>query len=174
MRFGVAIRSSVIPGPPEHERGEELRRLALAAEDSGFDSIWVPDRTVFPQDIATRYPGRFGAPGSVPDSQQVLEPVTAMSYLAGSTSRIKLGFNVLVLPFRNPVLNAKMVTTLDVLSGGRVIFGVGVGWMPEEFEAMGASYGGPRRTDRRAHRDVQGAVRRRTSRVSWPAFQHLG
>ena len=141
MRFGVALRSSVVPGLPASERGEELRRLALAAEDSGFDSIWVPDRTVFPTDIATRYPGRFGAPGSIPDSQQVLEPMTAMSFLAGSTSRIKLGFNVLVLPFRNPVLNAKMITTLDVLSGGRVIFGVGVGWMPEEFEAMSASYG---------------------------------
>jgi probable F420-dependent oxidoreductase len=140
MRFGVAIRSSVIPGLPASERGEELRRLALAAEDSGFDSIWVPDRTVFPTDISTRYPDRYGASGSIPDSQQVLEPVTAMSFLAGSTSRIKLGFNVLVLPFRNPVLNAKMVTTLDVLSGGRVIFGVGVGWMPEEFEAMSASY----------------------------------
>ena len=140
MRFGVAIRSSVIPGVPASERGKELLRLALAAEDSGFDSIWVPDRTVFPTDIASRYPGRFGEPGSIPDSQQVLEPVTAMSFLAGSTTRIKLGFNVLVLPFRNPVLNAKMVTTLDVLSGGRVIFGVGVGWMPEEFEAMSASY----------------------------------
>jgi probable F420-dependent oxidoreductase len=140
MRFGVAIRSSVIPVLAASERGRELRRLALAAEESGFDSIWVPDRTVFPEDIAVRYPGRFGAPGSIPDSQQVLEPVTAMSFLAGSTSRIKLGFNVLVLPFRNPVLNAKMVTTLDILSGGRVIFGVGVGWMPEEFEAMSASY----------------------------------
>lgn len=63
-----------------------------------------------------------------------------LSYVAGATNRCRLGMSVLVLPFRNPVLNAKMVTTLDVLSGGRVIFGIGVGWMPEEFEAMGASY----------------------------------
>ena len=90
MRFGVAIRSSLIPELAASERGGELRRLALAAEESGFDSIWVPDRTVFPTDIATRYPGQFGAPGSTPDSQQVLEPVTAMSFLAGSTSRIRL------------------------------------------------------------------------------------
>ena len=70
----------------------------------------------------------------------MLEALTTLTFVAGMTRTARLGISVLVLPFRNPVLNAKMITTLDVLSGGRVIFGVGVGWMPEEFEAMGASY----------------------------------
>ena len=139
MRFGVAIKSSFIAGEPLEARGQQLRRMAMAAEGLGYESIWVPDRTVFPEDIAALYP-QFGPVGQIPDSQQVLEPLVSMSFLAGSTGTIKLGFNVVILPFRNPVLNAKMIATLDVLSGGRVIFGVGVGWMPEEFEAMGASW----------------------------------
>ena len=139
MRFGVVIKSSFIAGELLEARGQQLRRMAMMAEGLGYESIWVPDRTVFPKDIAARYP-QFGPEGEILDSQQVLEPITLMSFLAGHTATIKLGFNVVILPFRNPVLNAKMIATLDVLSGGRVIFGVGVGWMPEEFKAMGASW----------------------------------
>ncbi len=140
MKLGVSIKTSAIPGGPPADRAGHLVRLAQAAEGFGFDSIWVPDRTVFPTDIASRYPGRFGPGTDVPVSQQVLEPIATMSFLAGVTSRVNLGFSVIVLPFRHPVLNAKMIATLDVLSGGRALFGVGVGWMPEEFEGMGASY----------------------------------
>ncbi len=140
MNVGLSIRSAAIPGVPPANRAAHLVRIAQEAEGLGFDSIWVPDRTVFPTDIAARYPGRFGSGPPIPDSQQVLEPITTMSFLAGVTARIRLGFGVVVLPFRHPVLNAKMVTTLDVLSGGRVIFGAGVGWMPEEFEGMGAPF----------------------------------
>ena len=140
MNLGLSIRSAAIPGVPLADRAAHLVRLAQEAERLGFDSIWVPDRTVFPTDIAARYPARFGSGPPIPDSQQVLEPITTMSFLAGVTSRIRLGFSVVVLPFRHPVLNAKMVATLDVLSGGRVIFGAGVGWMPEEFEGMGAPF----------------------------------
>src|SRR5207249_11419319 len=67
-----------------------------------------------------------------------LEPLTLMSYLAGETSRVRLGTSVLVIPYRNPVVTAKMLATLDVLSGGRVILGAGVGWFKEEFEALHA------------------------------------
>jgi probable F420-dependent oxidoreductase len=63
-----------------------------------------------------------------------------MSFVAGSTKTLKLGFSILILPLRHPVLNAKMISTLDVLSGGRVIFGAGIGWMPEEFEGMEAEF----------------------------------
>jgi probable F420-dependent oxidoreductase len=63
-----------------------------------------------------------------------------MSFVAGSTKTLKLGFSILILPLRHPVLNAKMISTLDVLSGGRVIFGAGIGWMPEEFEGMSADF----------------------------------
>jgi probable F420-dependent oxidoreductase len=140
MKVGLSIRSAEVPGVPLADRAAHLVRLAQEAERLEFDSVWVPDRTVFPTDIATRYPARFGSGPPIPDSQQVLEPITTMSFLAGVTSRIGLGFSVVVLPFRHPVLNAKMVTTLDVLSGGRVIFGAGVGWMPEEFEGMAAPF----------------------------------
>jgi probable F420-dependent oxidoreductase len=70
----------------------------------------------------------------------VLEAVTTLSYAAGRTENVRLGISVLVLPFRNAVLNTKMLNTLDVLSGGRLILGVGTGWMPEEFASMGASF----------------------------------
>ena len=95
---------------------------------------------MFPADIAARYPDQYGPGRSNPQAQNELEAVTVLSYVAGATSRARLGISVLVLPFRNPVLNAKMITTLDVLSGGMAIFGVGVGLMPEEFQSIGASY----------------------------------
>ena len=141
MKFGVGLKTARTRGLSPQAQVDDLKRLALAAEELGFDSVWVPDRTVFPPDIAARYPdGGYGPKGSIPDSQLVLEPHTVLSFLAGATSKIGLGFSVLVLPFRNPVVNAKRVTTLDVLSNGRVLFGVGVGWMPEEFEGVDASF----------------------------------
>ena len=81
MRFGVAIKSSFIAGEPLEARGQQLRRMAMAAEGLGYESIWVPDRTVFPEDIAARYP-QFGPADEIPDSQQVLEPITSMSFLS--------------------------------------------------------------------------------------------
>ena len=140
MKFGVAVTTSVCPATEAEAQADYVTRLAPVIEDAGYDSIWVSDRTVFPSDLAARYPETYGPGRSNPDAQNVLEALTVLSYVAGATRRARLGISVLVLPFRNPVLNAKMVTTLDVLTGGRVIFGVGVGWMPEEFAAMGASY----------------------------------
>ena len=141
MKFGVGLKTARTPGLSPEAQADDLKRLALAAEELGFDSVWVPDRTVFPPDMTALHPERgYGPKGSIPDSQFVLEPHTVLSFLAGATSKIGLGFSVLVLPFRNPVVNAKRVTTLDVLSHGRVLFGVGVGWMPEEFEGVSASF----------------------------------
>jgi probable F420-dependent oxidoreductase len=140
MKFGLAVTTSVNPAATETAQADYVTRLAALAEATGFDSIWVSDRTVFPTDLAARYPDRFGPGRANPAGQNVLEALTTLSFLAGVVKSLHLGISVLVLPFRNPVLNAKMITTLDVLSGGRVIFGVGVGWMPEEFEAMGAAY----------------------------------
>ena len=121
-------------------RGAYACRLASLSEEAGLDSIWFADRTVYPVDLAERYPDRWGPGKMDPKGQNVLEPVTTLSFVAGQTSRITLGFSVLILPLRHPVLNAKMVTTLDVLSGGRVVFGAGLGWMPEEFEGMSADH----------------------------------
>lgn len=148
MKFGVMVSTGLTrPASPQSE-AEYVTRLASVAEEAGFDSVWCADRTAYPADLASRYPDRYGPDRGGSDGQKVLEAMTTLAFLAGRTSRVKVGFCVLVLPFRNPVLNAKMVATLDVLSGGRVIFGAGVGWMPEEFEAIGASY-----LDRGAHTD---------------------
>ena len=115
-----------------------LGALAQTAEALGFDSIWVSDHVVVPERIGSSYP--YSADGRFPTAptQPYLEPLATLSYLAGLTRRARLGTHVLVLPYRHPLLAAKMLSTLDNLSGGRFDFGIGVGWMREEFEALGS------------------------------------
>jgi probable F420-dependent oxidoreductase len=117
-----------------------LRDLAQTAEELGYDALWVSDHVVVPARIESTYPyspdGRFRLGPTAP----YFEPLTALTYLAGCTRRIRLGTHVLILPYRNPVVMAKEIATLDVLSGGRVDLGIGVGWMREEFEALGYDY----------------------------------
>jgi probable F420-dependent oxidoreductase len=111
--------------------------MARAAEDLGFHSVWISDHVVVPEQISSFYPyakdGRFPTPAT----QDYLEPLSAMGYLAGHTRRVRIGVAVLILPYRHPLLTAKMIATLDQLSGGRIELGIGVGWMREEFEALG-------------------------------------
>jgi probable F420-dependent oxidoreductase len=111
--------------------------LAETAEGLGFDSVWISDHVVVPERISSAYPyttdGRFPTQATNP----YLEPLTTLGYLAGITHRVRLGIAVLILPYRHPLLTAKMVATLDNLSAGRVDLGIGVGWMREEFEALG-------------------------------------
>lgn len=118
-----------------------LRGFAQRAEALGFDSVWAGDHVVLPRSPKARYPysedGRYGITPSSP----FLELWTTLSFLAGVTERLRLGAGVCILPYRHPVLTAKMVATLDFLSAGRVEFGVGVGWLAEEFDALGADYG---------------------------------
>lgn len=140
LEIGIALTTSMTPVFEAAEQRDYVERLALEADALGYESVWVSDRTVYPVDLARRYPGQFGGDGLDPRGQNVLEALTTLGYLAGITRRVKLGLSVLVLPFRNPILNAKMLTTLDVLSHGRLVVGAGVGWMPEEFSAMGASF----------------------------------
>jgi len=115
---------------------ENILPLAELADTAGFDSVWLADHVVFPVEIQSRYPynpsGQFPVPGSEP----LLEPIATMGVLAGVTKHVKIGTAVLVMPYRNPVLLAKMLTTFDVFSGGRIILGAGVGWLEEEFEAL--------------------------------------
>lgn len=117
-----------------------LRAVAVTAEELGFDSIWVSDHLVIPDRIDSPYPyspdGRFRLDARAP----YFEPLTVLTFLAGVTRRVRLGTHVLILPYRNPIVTAKVVTTLDHLSGGRVDLGIGVGWMKEEFEALGYDY----------------------------------
>jgi probable F420-dependent oxidoreductase len=115
---------------------EVLRALGREAEDRGFESIWVAEHVVLFDDYESRYP--YAADGRFPGGGDtgLLEPLTALTYLAAVTDRIRLGTGICLVPQRNPVYTAKQVVDLDCLSGGRVDFGVGVGWLREEFEAL--------------------------------------
>ena len=117
-----------------------IRTTAQTAEALGYDSVWVGDHIVTPLNIASKYP--YTASGAFPLDPQapILEPLTVLSFAAACTTKIRLGTAVLVLPHRNAVVTAKTVATLDVLSGGRVILGVGVGWMEEEFQVLNAPF----------------------------------
>ena len=118
---------------------ERAREVAQAAEAAGFDSLWVVDHVVLHEDGTTRYPYSPDGALRLPPAGNFLEPLILLTYLAGVTERIQLATGVLVLPMREPVLHAKMIATLDHLSGGRVILGAGVGWWVEEFEVLGVN-----------------------------------
>jgi probable F420-dependent oxidoreductase len=105
-----------------------LTALAGRAEDAGYASLWSFQRLLVPE-----------GSGMEPVYHSVLDPMVALGYVAATTSRIRLGVAVINLPFVSPVVLAKQATTVDVLSGGRFDLGLGIGWMPEEFAAAGAS-----------------------------------
>jgi probable F420-dependent oxidoreductase len=119
---------------------ETLMDAARQAEAWGFDSVWSADRLVIPWQIDTAYAYNESGSFFVPPDRPFLEALTTMAFLAGCTERVRLGVSVLVLPYRNPLHWAKAATTIDVLSKGRFVLGVGVGWMVEEFEAVGADF----------------------------------
>ncbi len=116
-------------------------QLAQAAEAAGFESVWTVDHVVIPAEYRSVYPydpsGRIG-----PDDTSFPDPLIWLTYIAAATSTLRLGTAILILPERNPVLLAKELATLDALSGGRVILGVGVGWLKEEYEALGVPWEG--------------------------------
>lgn len=118
---------------------EHILELARWADTAGFASIWVADHVVFPAAFTSRYP--YSASGAFPVNmaqESLLEPLATMGVLVGATQRVKIGTAVLVMPYRHPVLLARMLVTLDVLSGGRMLLGAGVGWLAEEFAALDA------------------------------------
>ena len=114
--------------------------MATRAEELSFDGVFFSGHLTLPTARRSRYPYRSDGSFPLRPDQNVLEPVTEATYLAAVTERVHLGFSVLVLPYRHPVLAAKMIATLDVLSQGRVILGVGAGWLEEEFLALGANF----------------------------------
>ena len=119
---------------------ENVLTFARRIEGLGYDSLWASDHVVLPHRMTTPYP--YSPTGQFPLAPDVpfLEPLVTLALVAGVTERVLLGTSILVLPHRNPVLAAKMCATLDHLSGGRVVLGVGVGWMREEIELLGGSY----------------------------------
>ena len=117
----------------------DLVQVAQAAEGAGIDSLWVSDHIVYPLREDTEYPYSAGGPPFRPDDGY-LEALTTLAVIAGSTSSIRLGTSVLILPMRNLLLAAKQLATLDVLSGGRVSVAVGAGWWRAEFDALGMEF----------------------------------
>ncbi|MGH7771388.1 MAG: LLM class F420-dependent oxidoreductase [Candidatus Binatia bacterium] len=129
MKYGVHLPASS-PGV----NPEDLIRFVRQAETLGFFCVTVADHIVIPQNVSSPYP--YTLSGQYPGAGYHLETLTTMAFLAGVTQRIRFVTSVMIAPYRNPVITAKMLATLDVLSQGRVIAGLGVGWMKEEFEAL--------------------------------------
>jgi probable F420-dependent oxidoreductase len=132
--FGVSLPSR---GPLA--RPDLVLKIAARAEALRFASLFVSDHVVLPASAARSvYP--YSTTGQLPGGagQDYLEPLAMLSHLAHATRKIRLGVSVLVVPLRNPLLTAKMLATIDVLAGGRLVLGAGVGWLREEFEALAA------------------------------------
>jgi probable F420-dependent oxidoreductase len=120
-----------------HATPDGVVEFAKRAEHLGFDSLWVGDHVVLPTQTEGDYPyQKGGLPAE--NLSPFYEALTTLSYVAGTTSRVRLGTSILVAAYRHPVLAAKMLSTLDVLSRGRLVLGLGAGWLPEEFELTGA------------------------------------
>jgi probable F420-dependent oxidoreductase len=133
MRFGFALPQIGSAAGPE-----ALVLVAKRAEDLGLDSVWVLDRILWP--INPRAPYPIGD-GSLPVRyKNVLDPLETLTFAAAHTSRIALGTGVVNLPWYSPVLLARRLTTLDVLSAGRLRIGFGIGWSPDEYEAAGVTW----------------------------------
>jgi probable F420-dependent oxidoreductase len=131
MKFGTFI-TSVKP--------EKIATHVRAAEGLGYESAWIGEHLIVPVASESKYPyspdGRFPAPSDVPFH----DPMLALTYAAALTSKIRLATGIFVVPLRNAFTTAKAVASLDVLSGGRLIFGIGVGWWEEEFATVGALF----------------------------------
>jgi len=116
----------------EHPDPDTVATVARAAEDAGFDSLWMGEHVVLP---VPRVP-----PSPLEPDAPVLDPLIALTFAAAHTTRLRLATGIIILPQRNPLVLAKELASLDVLSAGRLIFGVGVGYLEPEFRAIGANF----------------------------------
>ena len=131
MEYGFYLPNNGLCATPEG-----LVAIARKGEELGYHSMVVGDHVIVPRQIASPYP--YTVSGEFPGGTtgEYLEQLTLLTFLAGATERIRLVPSVMILPHRNPVLAAKVLATMDVLSRGRLTVGVGVGWMEEEFQAL--------------------------------------
>jgi len=135
MKFGLMFVNS---GPFSNH--DLLAHLAQTAEQCGFESLWTVEHVVIPKDYQSPYP--YSKSGKIPGGEDVPipDPLIPLSFVAAITTKIRLATGVVILPQRHPLYLAKEVATLDLLSGGRVILGVGSGWLKEEFDALGLDF----------------------------------
>jgi probable F420-dependent oxidoreductase len=132
MRYGFYLPTRGRTATPE-----DLETLVRRGEALGFASVMIADHIVFPSVVTSKYP--YTVSGVFPGQGDALEQLALMAFIAGKTQRLRLVTSVMILPYRNPVATAKTLATIDVLSRGRVTVGVGVGWLREEFQALGAA-----------------------------------
>ena len=132
MKIGVSI--------PRLPDAAGIREFCERAERLGFESVMAGDHIVLPVGGTNQYPYTPTGAFQRPSDEPFLETMTMLGFMAACTSEIRLGSTVLILPYRNPVVQAKMFASLDVLSGGRIICGVGVGWLEKEFDILGVPY----------------------------------
>jgi probable F420-dependent oxidoreductase len=137
MRFGISFANT---GPLA--QGPTAAACMQAVEAAGFDSVWTVEHVLVPADYESTYP--YARSGKMPGGETVAipDPLIWLAYVAAVTDRLLLGTGILILPQRNPAIVAKEVASLDQLSGGRVRLGIGVGWLEEEFDALGVPFAG--------------------------------
>jgi probable F420-dependent oxidoreductase len=143
MKFGIVFANT---GP--FSDGPNAAAMAEAAEAAGFESLWTVEHVVVPSGYQSQYP--YDPSGKMPGGEEfaIPDPLVWLSFVAGATSTIRLATGILIVPQRNPVVLAKEIATLDHLSGGRMELGIGVGWLEEEFDAIGVPFSERgRRTD---------------------------
>ena len=134
MQYGFYLPSGGLTAQPDN-----LTNIARQGDKLGFFCMVMPDHVIQPRTVESQYP--YSVTGDIQQahstaSDERLEQITTLAYLAGITDQIKLVTSVMIIPYRNPILTAKMLSTLDMLSKGRLILGAGVGWMEEEFELL--------------------------------------
>lgn len=135
MKFGIAFANT---GP--FADGQGAVEFARAAEPAGFESVWTVEHVIVPSGYQSTYP--YSPTGKMPGPEEspIPDPLIWLSFVAAATETIRLATGILILPQRNPVVLAKELATLDAMSGGRVDLGIGVGWLEEEFDAIGVPF----------------------------------
>jgi len=135
VKFGIAVGNFGSFG--HNGSAPELVEVARRAELLGFDSVWLHDHLFMPAAIRSRYPYNEAGVAGFAYRQDIYDPMALMAAIAVATQRVEIGTSVLIVPYRNPLLLAKMLSTADQLSKGRILLGIGVGWMEEEFVQLG-------------------------------------
>ena len=134
MKFGL------IPVNIGAQSAEQMIGMAQLAEAKGFESVWTFEHVIVPLDYQSKYPyNESGKMGADPEAN-FIDPLLALTAIAGSTSKLRLGTGVNILSQVNPLYMAKQAASLDMLSGGRFMLGVGIGWLREEFDALGVPF----------------------------------
>ncbi len=135
MKIGVRI-----PGAGPQASGRNLEQIARWADALGFHSVWVSDHIVMPERVDSSYPYAPDHRWPFAADHSWLDPMVTLAMVGAAAPHVQLGTSVLVLPLRHPILFAKQVSTLDYLTGGRVLLGIGAGWMEEEFRLLSVPF----------------------------------